>query len=88
MSESPHVVQHQSVYGVKENPVLHVPLGVYCEQLRKWMDELSCWQAFHQYNSVVMAYQDQMGSFQNGNNIMGGGFLRRRAERVTKVSFL
>ncbi|EYC41786.1 hypothetical protein Y032_0557g3404 [Ancylostoma ceylanicum] len=87
MTESPRLVQHQSVNGVKDNPVPHLSMGVYCEQLRNWVNELSCWQAFHQYNSVVMAYQNQMGFFQSENNIVGGGFRRRRAGPVTKAFF-
>ncbi|KJH48765.1 hypothetical protein DICVIV_05090 [Dictyocaulus viviparus] len=29
----------------------------YCEELRKWVVEVHCWQAFHQYNVAVAAYQ-------------------------------
>ncbi|KAK5971738.1 RDD domain-containing protein [Trichostrongylus colubriformis] len=39
-------------------------LHQYCEELRKWMSEVTCWQAFHQYNMAVMAYQDRMRVWQ------------------------
>uniref|UniRef100_A0A7I4YFB7 RDD family protein n=1 Tax=Haemonchus contortus TaxID=6289 RepID=A0A7I4YFB7_HAECO len=38
----------------------HPTLQQYCDELRKWMSEVTCWQTFHQYNVAVMAYHDRV----------------------------
>ncbi|KAK6759299.1 hypothetical protein RB195_021101 [Necator americanus] len=64
----------------KEGSRPSITLGEYCEQLRKWMDEVNCWQAFHQYNTVMMAYQDQLHTRQGQSDRADGGLRRRRQE--------
>ncbi|VDK68517.1 unnamed protein product [Cylicostephanus goldi] len=58
----------------------HMKMGEYCEQLRKWMNELHCWQSFHQYNSMMMAYQAQMPALQSAESNLQDGLRQRRGQ--------
>ncbi|VDM84493.1 unnamed protein product [Strongylus vulgaris] len=84
MTEPEHVPDSEA----KENSVPPVTMGEYCEQLRKWvsvnklMNEMNCWQAFHQYNSMMMAYQSHMRTWQSLDNPMDDGLRQRRFQSV------
>ncbi|CAJ0610224.1 unnamed protein product [Cylicocyclus nassatus] len=64
----------------KQGSDQHMKMGEYCEQLRKWMNELHCWQSFHQYNSMMMAYQAQMPALQSAESNLQDGLRQRRGQ--------
>ncbi|KAK6033207.1 hypothetical protein OSTOST_00571 [Ostertagia ostertagi] len=83
MAENSSGVQKGFSCSEKEQDGGHSPLQQYCDELRKWMSEVNCWQAFHQYNMAVMAYQDRMRTWQAYSST--GTFLRRRDSRFGNV---
>ncbi|PIO75125.1 hypothetical protein TELCIR_02837 [Teladorsagia circumcincta] len=78
MAENSSGVQKGFSCSEKDQDGVHSPLQQYCDELRKWMSEVTCWQAFHQYNMAVMAYQDRMRTWQAYSST--GTLLHRRRD--------